>query len=142
MSRIRSIVGLAFTSAILSCTAVSASVELRFVSTSDGGVQFNELESQGAGVPLPNYGDYNNNGIVDSADYSAFRKYLDSPDDTSNIILNDFSPGWVMAEDYDKWRERFGTSSAGGANSAAAPEPSGCALIALLGMLSLLRHRR
>jgi hypothetical protein len=120
MSALRYIIGLAtFTSAILPCMTVGA-----------------------FGVPVPNYGDYNNNGIVDAADYSAFRKYLDSPDETSNIILNDLSPGWVMAEDYGVWRDNFGTSSAGGANSSAVPEPSGCVVSMLLGALYYLRRKR
>jgi hypothetical protein len=89
-----------------------------------------------------NFGDYNNDGTVDAADYAAYRKFLNSPLDTTNIILNDETPSWVMVDDYTVWRRRFGTVSAGGASSAAAPEPSCFVLTALAGTLYFLRRKR
>jgi hypothetical protein len=123
--------------------AVNASIELRFVSTAAGSAQLIELNPQGSGVAPINYGDYNNDGIVDAADYAAYRKYLnDFQTDTTNIILNDFSPGWVMDEDYPVWRNAFGTTSAGGANSSVVPEPA-CCVLGVFGMaLGLIRRSR
>jgi hypothetical protein len=90
-----------------------------------------------------NFGDYNDDGIVNAADYAAYRKFLDSPADTTNIIRNDETPGWVMLEDYDVWRRRFGTSNAGaGASPSAVPEPSSGVFSVLLGTLYVLRHKR
>jgi hypothetical protein len=89
-----------------------------------------------------NFGDYNDDGIVDAADYAAYRKYLNAPGDTTNIILNDETPSWVMIDDYGVWRRQFGTASAGGAGSSAAPEPSSCVVSLLAGVLLFVWRRR
>jgi hypothetical protein len=89
-----------------------------------------------------NSGDYNNDGAVDAADYAAYRKYLDSPFDTTNIIHNDETPGWVMVDDYAVWRRQFGLSTAGGASASAVPEPSGCVWSVLLSTLYFIRRKR
>ena len=88
-----------------------------------------------------NFGDYNDNGTVDAADYAAYRKYLDTPTDTTNIIHNDETPGWVMTDDYDVWHRRFGTSSTGGAGPSAVPEPSCCVISILMGAMTLVLRR-
>ncbi len=51
-------------------------------------------------------GDYNDNGAVDSADYTVWRDNLGS-----NVTLpNDLSPGSVTSLDYDVWVANYGTS--------------------------------
>jgi hypothetical protein len=92
-------------------------------------------------APAPT-GDYNNNGVVDAADYVAWRNALGQ-----NVTLpNDSTPGTVTPADYDIWRANFGQSggptgastlftgvvryvTAGAA--AAVPEPSTVLLISI-----------
>jgi hypothetical protein len=76
------------------------------------------------GVP----GDYNNNGVVDAADYVLWRN--------GGTLQNEVAtPGSVTTEDYDAWRARFGNGGAGaGAGNVAAaavPEPAGLMLLFL-----------
>jgi hypothetical protein len=56
----------------------------------------------------PPTGDYNNNGVVDGADYVTWRNA--GPTDT---LPNDSTPGTVNAADYTVWRQQFGASSVG-----------------------------
>ena len=91
-------------------------------------------------VPLPGpFGDYNNNGVVDAADYVVWRKRLGQ----SVTIPNDQSPGMVSPADYTVWRTNFGKTLSGGSGAtlAAAPEPVG-ALLALVGGCGLFVARR
>ncbi len=71
-------------------------------------------------------GDYNQNGIVDAADYVAWRK------------------NGGITTTYDTWRANFGHTAGGGAAlpsaeplSAAVPEPAGLWLMAFCGMLAM-----
>ncbi len=77
-------------------------------------------------------GDYNDNGIVDAADYVLWRN--------GGPLENEVdSPGTVNQADYTAWRARFGNGTgAGGALSGSAiPEPAtlACLLIAIAGLL-------
>jgi hypothetical protein len=69
-------------------------------------------------------GDYNNNGMVDGADYTAWRDALEAG---STELLNDPTPGTVDESDFIYWRDHFGeTKGIGGGSGAAAsavPEP-------------------
>lgn len=91
-------------------------------------------------VPDALLGDFNGNGIVDTADYTVWRNA--GPTDT---LLNDDSPGVVDASDYDDWRANFGNTLAamsGGAGSHVAPEPAGLLLVVLgIAAGGLMRHR-
>jgi hypothetical protein len=73
-------------------------------------------------------GDYNQNGVVDAADYVAWKENLG----TTNTLPNDTTPGSVSQADYDIWRMNFGSTSGGGAALAAVPEPATCTASALL----------
>jgi hypothetical protein len=76
------------------------------------------------------FGDYNNNGRVDAADYVMWRENLNK-----NVVLpNDQSAGSVNAGDYTVWRNNFGRALGLGSGSlvATVPEPS-AALIAIFG---------
>jgi hypothetical protein len=67
------------------------------------------------GVP----GDFNNNGVVDAADYVLWRK--------GGPLQNEVdTPGTVNAQDYLDWRARFGNPPGSGSSlgAAAVPEPS------------------
>jgi autotransporter-associated beta strand protein len=85
------------------------------------------------GPPLALAGDHNNDGVVDAADYVAWRK----------------DPGAFGGEPggYDTWRENFGNSNpgSGGANGSelgSVPEPATCVLVAMMLMIGLGMRRR
>jgi hypothetical protein len=83
-------------------------------------------------TPLP--GDYNQNGVVDAADYVVWRKQSGS--DTS--LPNDDTSG-VGPDDFTRWRAHFGqTLSGNGSGSnllarSAVPEP--CSIVLLIAAL-------
>jgi hypothetical protein len=62
-----------------------------------------------AGEGMPPFGDYNDNGIVEAADYVSFRDVLNTP----TTLPNDMTPGTVAPEDYDVWRANFGAIGGG-----------------------------
>lgn len=71
-------------------------------------------------------GDYNDNGVVDAADYVTWR-------DGGPLANEGVTPGSNSVEDYDFWRSRFGATSGSGslADNAAVPEPTSAALLFL-----------
>jgi hypothetical protein len=79
---------------------------------------------------LPNLaGDYNDNGIVDAADYSVWRDHLGA----AINLPNDSTPGLVTNDDYLVWKSNFGSSNPGSGSvaGAAVPEPSSLVLSVL-----------
>jgi hypothetical protein len=95
------------------------------------------------GGPVGVPGDYNQNGVVDAADYVVWRKKV-GPGSLQNE--GGISPGVVDGADYNFWRSRFGATSGAGAalDGGAVPEP-GSALLLVLAFASLtnfvMRHR-
>lgn len=92
-------------------------------------------------VPTQLVGDFNNNGVVDAADYVVWRNT--SPTTT---LPNDDSPGVVDPSDYADWRANFGKvgrAGSGALHVRSIPEPAGV-LIVLTAMLvaGLVRKRR
>jgi hypothetical protein len=84
------------------------------------------------GIP----GDYNNDGIVDSADYTVWRDELGSL-----VSLPDDNTLGVAQDDYDRWATQFGTASDSltvAVNSVA--EPSSTSLLFLGGVLLAYRQ--
>lgn len=76
-------------------------------------------------------GDYNNDGIVDLADYTVWRDQLGVP---ASNLLNDVDGGTVGAAQYGTWKANFGARiTAPLALSASVPEP-GTLLLVLAGM--------
>jgi hypothetical protein len=88
-------------------------------------------------------GDYNNNGIVDAADYVLWRN--------GGPLQNEgVTPGNTTPEDYEFWRTRFGATSGsasgvviGDAVGDAVPEPAsaGFLLVSIIVLLAQRRHR-
>jgi hypothetical protein len=86
----------------------------------------------GSNVTLSNFltglpGDYNNDGVVDTADYIVWRKSLTTgtrlDNETASISITDQA-------DLDAWRANFGaTMSATGLEMSAVPEPSAMLLL-------------
>jgi hypothetical protein len=71
-------------------------------------------------------GDYNDNGMVDAADYVAWRDKLGQ----SVTLPNDPTPGTVDDTDYTVWRMNFGTDAAALGVAAGVPEPTSLMLAA------------
>ncbi len=85
-------------------------------------------------------GDYNNNGIVDAADYVLWRSKLNQ-----NVTLpNDTTPGNVGSADYTVWRSNFGAMVGSGTLlvGAAVPEPASLASVLVGGLVVLLWRGR
>jgi hypothetical protein len=67
----------------------------------------------------PLWGDYNQNGAVDAADYSLWRQSLAS----GTSLPNDDTPG-VGADDFTRWRTHFGQTVSASLAGINVPEPS------------------
>lgn len=93
-------------------------------------------------VGLP--GDYNNNGVVDAADYALWR----DNEGSGTPLLNDNGLGTpIGTAHYNLWREHFGeeigAGSGAGASAVGAPVPEPSALmLALATTLGALLYRR
>jgi hypothetical protein len=89
----------------------------------------------------PATGDYNNNGVVDLADYVLWR----NTQGTSTVLANDAIGGRIGLAQYDQWRLHFGQTggiSGGGLSSGAIPEPATLSLIILGALCIWTRQRR
>ncbi len=84
-------------------------------------------------------GDYNDDGIVDAADYLVWRNHVG----TSFNLANDEIGGTVGAAHYTQWKQNFGAryEAALVAASTPVPEPSTLAIIPLLVAVLLASHR-
>jgi hypothetical protein len=81
----------------------------------------------------PLIGDYNNDGIVDAADYVVWRNA-----GSNDTVPNDDTPGLVDASDYAAWRAHFGNAASGSSSGISpnlVPEPAG--MLFLLGAAAL-----
>ncbi len=91
-----------------------------------------------AGVP----GDYNNNGLVDLADYALWRDYQG----TNYALANDSIGGTIGTAQYNQWRAHFGQTggitSGAALESAAIPEPATLSLMILSAVGAWTRQRR
>jgi hypothetical protein len=88
-------------------------------------------------------GDYNGDGIVDSGDYTTWRRAITG----GGTILNETaSPGVVDQADYDAWRANFGATNSPASGSATTPspvpEPAASALFVLGGTFSFCLQTR
>jgi formylglycine-generating enzyme required for sulfatase activity len=88
-------------------------------------------------TPVGVLGDYNNNGVVDAADYILYRKYLGQ----SVTLPNDYTPGTVTTGDYTVWQNHFGQTSSGSGSGSllqnSVPEAGSLSLLGLGATLSL-----
>ena len=82
-------------------------------------------------VPVPAFGDYNGDGLVDAGDYIVWRRTLGT---TANLSADGNGNRVIDATDYGVWRANFGqtvgSASITGAN-AAVPEPATIVLLML-----------
>lgn len=96
---------------------------------------FNHLKIESADEAVVLAGDYNNDGVVDAADYTVWRDALGGDTLTNETV----SPGIVDQADYEQWRSNFGNSGSGAltAGAGTVPEPAAMALWGLAGVLGL-----
>jgi hypothetical protein len=84
------------------------------------------------------FGDYNNNGIVDAADYVVWRDRLGQ----NVTIPNDMTSGNVGTGDYAVWRMNYDLMGSGSAAAlAGVPEPA-TVLLAIAGSIPIIIARR
>jgi hypothetical protein len=92
--------------------------------------------------PITLAGDYNDNGVVDAADYVLWRSALNSGDMLSNETA---SPGIVDQDDYAAWRANFGAArsfTARAVDAGMVPEPTGILLFWAAGVALWVIRRR
>jgi mannan endo-1,4-beta-mannosidase len=89
-------------------------------------ITLNELPLLPWSNAAPRAGDYNNDGIVDAADFVAWQKGLAA-----------------TLGDYAHWRNHFGNDSGSGSSSGGVPEPSSAAmLLAVASLIAACRRGR
>ena len=108
----------------------------------DGGMTWDQsrLNSEGELLVLSSLpGDYNNDGLVDAADYTVWRDNLGAP---AGALRNDFAGGAIGAPQYDAWAANFGATLP--LPSLAVPEPSVVAALTafVVSMAAGVRQRR
>ena len=91
-------------------------------------------------APPPTPGDFNNDGLVDLADYIVWRNNLGITSDMGINNAGDGQPG-VNASDYAVWKSNFGSTGGPLSSPAAVPEPMSCGMLAL-GLICVLTLRR
>lgn len=93
-------------------------------------------------VTLP--GDYNGDGVVNTADYVVWRKTVG---DTTSLVADGNNDHLVDSDDHTVWRQNLGKTwqdLAYGSRTANSPvpEPSAAALVAIASFYALTRRRR
>lgn len=89
-----------------------------------------------ANPPTMTPGDYNNDGLVDAADYVVWR---DNVGGEAGTLANNPYASTVGQLQYDIWRSNYQRAARG---SVAVPEPAGVAMILALSPLAIPRRRR
>jgi len=99
-----------------------------------------------ANSPLNLLGDYNDDGIVDAADYTVWRDSLGATELTPFSGADGDGDGAVTRSDFNVWRNNFGATDGNlaqlGIASVAVPEPSSFALALPALWIGLLRWRK
>jgi hypothetical protein len=121
-------------------------LDLRFLAWSQQGAgSFSYIRATASAPPEPT-GDYNANGVVDAADYVAWRNTSGQTGVTPGTGADGNSSGTIDPGDYDYWRARFGNAAGSGslaATGSAIPEPT-AVLLLIAGTIAhcLRRHER
>jgi hypothetical protein len=111
--------------------AVRGSYLINVTFAGGSGGDWNKTGSFTVKVGVP--GDYNDNGVVDAADYVLWRK-------GGPLQFEVDTPGTVNAADYTAWRARFGKTTAGAGSGSVmiteVPEPT-TLMFVVLGLLAI-----
>jgi T5SS/PEP-CTERM-associated repeat protein len=94
-----------------------------------------------AAVALP--GDYNQNGVVDAADYVVYRNTLGQTG--TGLPADGNNNGQVDTGDLTVWQANFGKTAGSGStvgSAASVPEPAGLALVAVMLIMGAARGRQ
>jgi autotransporter-associated beta strand protein len=83
-------------------------------------------------------GDFNDDGVVDAADYTLWRDTLGS---TTRLAADGNHNGMIDANDYPIWKSHFGDRADGGAPTPV-PEPAAILLMAIGSLFLAAAHRR
>lgn len=95
-----------------------------YYGTSIGGIDFHAVTSFSDLAPARSPGDYNGDGRVDAADYTAWRDNLNS---TSQLSADGDFDGVVGVSDYELWKSNYGKTGSGSSLTASGiliPEPA------------------
>jgi Concanavalin A-like lectin/glucanases superfamily len=115
----------------------AANGDLQFVYGFAGGARITGVVSYVTGGVT---GDYNENGVVDAADYTVWRDHLGQMFNLPNRDLA--NGGAISTADYTSWKTRFGNPGSGGlAELSSVPEPAVVVLL-MVGLLGLGAGRR
>ena len=87
-------------------------------------------------------GDYNDNGVVDAADFATWRKTLGKPAVPAGSGADGNNNSVIDEGDLAFWSERFGNVANGSPSGNAVPEPMTAVMIFLSGPLVFCRKRR
>lgn len=83
-------------------------------------------------------GDYNNDGVVNLADYTVWRDHLGMP---AGALTNDPTGEPIGRAQYDAWVETFGTSLGSAISSKVVPEPNSLLLLSIVLPFTAIRVR-
>ena len=88
----------------------------------------------------PNAGDYNEDGIVDAADYTVWRDKLGQP---AGTLPNDVDGGVIDIDQYNTWRTNYGSGALlSPVGAVTTPEPSSVTLSAIVLLASFTRRTK
>jgi T5SS/PEP-CTERM-associated repeat protein len=107
-----------------------------------GGMQWDlDVNSSNVSLSVVATGDYNGNGVVDSADYVVWRNSQNQQG--AGLAADSNGDGIVNGTDYNFWRSRFGNVVGSGLSAGSAvPEPAAMTSLVFIGaMTSFVRWR-
>ncbi len=100
--------------------------------TLDDAVDVKNLVLAGAGVGTAFAGDFNDDGIVDAADYTVWRDNLGA---AAYLLPNDVDGGTIGTAQYNTWKSNFGNTQTAAFSTSSVPEPTAVTIALLAGCI-------